>query len=116
VNRWKATPPYEWLGAWEGRLQAGCGYGTKTQVCGHLHGSSVEAERCARGWLHRQPKPGPLIPVFLIMVRLLSGLTGGKWRNIWWMFSVAATGCLRRPRGSRCPAARSWPARDAGLI
>jgi hypothetical protein len=47
VNRWKATPPYEWLGAWEGRLQAGCGYGTKTEVCGHLHGSSVEAERCA---------------------------------------------------------------------
>jgi hypothetical protein len=48
VNCWKATPPYEWLGAWEGRLQAGCGYGTKTEVCGHLHGSSAEAGRCAQ--------------------------------------------------------------------
>ena len=48
MNCWKATPPYEWLGAWEGRLQTGCGYGTKTEVCGHLHGSSVAAGRCAR--------------------------------------------------------------------
>jgi len=48
VNRWKATPPYEWSGAWEGRLQTGGGHGTKTEVCGHLHGSSAEAERCAR--------------------------------------------------------------------
>jgi hypothetical protein len=49
VNRWEATPPYEWSGAWEGRLQVGCGYGTKTEVCGHLHGSSAEAEWCAQG-------------------------------------------------------------------
>ena len=48
MNRWQATPPYEWSGAWEGRLEAGCGYGTKTEVCGHLHGSSAEAERCAQ--------------------------------------------------------------------
>jgi hypothetical protein len=48
VNRWEATPPHEWSGAWEGRLQIGCGYGTKTEVCGHLHGSSTEAERCAQ--------------------------------------------------------------------
>ena len=48
MNHWEATPPYEWSGAWEGRLQAGCGYGTKTEVCGHLHGSSAEAERCAQ--------------------------------------------------------------------
>jgi hypothetical protein len=48
VNRWEATPPHEWSGAWEGRLQASCGYGTKTEVCGHLHGSSAEAERCAQ--------------------------------------------------------------------
>jgi hypothetical protein len=48
VNRWEAAPPYEWLGAWEGRLQAGCGYGMKTEVCGHLHGSSAQAERCAQ--------------------------------------------------------------------
>jgi len=48
VNRWEATPPYEWSGAWEGRLQVGCGYGTKTEVCGHLHGSSAEAKRCAQ--------------------------------------------------------------------
>ena len=48
MNRWEATPPYEWSGAWEGRLQAGCGYGTKTEVCGHLHGSSAQAERCAQ--------------------------------------------------------------------
>jgi hypothetical protein len=48
VNRWEAAPPYEWSGAWEGRLRAGCGYGTKAKVCGHLHGSSAEAERCAQ--------------------------------------------------------------------
>ena len=48
MNRWEATPPYEWSGAWEGRLQVGCGYGTKTEVCGHLHGSSAEATRCAQ--------------------------------------------------------------------
>ena len=48
MNRWEATAPYEWSGAWEGRLQIGCGYGTKTEVCGHLHGSSSEAERCAQ--------------------------------------------------------------------
>ena len=48
MNRWEATPPCEWSGAWEGRLQIACGYGTKTEVCGHLHGSSAEAERCAR--------------------------------------------------------------------
>jgi hypothetical protein len=48
VNRWKATPPYEWSGAWEGRLQITYDYDTKTDVCGHLHGSSAEAERCAR--------------------------------------------------------------------
>ena len=48
MNRWEATPPYEWSGAWEGRLQIACGYGTKTEVCGHLHGSSIQAERCAQ--------------------------------------------------------------------
>jgi hypothetical protein len=48
VNHWEATSPYEWSGAWEGRLQASCGYGTKTEVCGHLHGSSAGAERCAQ--------------------------------------------------------------------
>jgi hypothetical protein len=48
VNRWEATPPYEWSGAWEGRLQIACDYDTKTDVCGHLHGSSAEAERCAQ--------------------------------------------------------------------
>jgi hypothetical protein len=48
VNRWEATAPYEWSGAWEGRLQISCGYGTKTKVCGHLHASSAKAERCAR--------------------------------------------------------------------
>ena len=47
MNRWEATPPYEWSGAWEGRLQIACGYGTKTEVCGHLHVSSAEAKRCA---------------------------------------------------------------------
>jgi hypothetical protein len=48
VNPWEATPPYEWSGAWEGRLQIACGYNKKTEVCGHLHGSSTEAERCAQ--------------------------------------------------------------------
>ena len=48
MNRWRATPPYEWSGAWEGRLQIVCGYGMKTEVCGHLHGSSTEAKRCAQ--------------------------------------------------------------------
>ena len=61
MNRWQATPPYEWSGAWEGRLEAGCGYGTKTEVCGHLHGSSVEAERCARQLAaHLNSKLGPV--------------------------------------------------------
>jgi hypothetical protein len=48
VNRWKAVPPYEWLGAWEGRLQVAYGHDTKTDVCGHLHGSSAEAGLCAQ--------------------------------------------------------------------
>jgi hypothetical protein len=48
VNRWEATPPYGWCGAWEWRLQIGCGYGTKTEICGHLHASSAGAGRCAR--------------------------------------------------------------------
>jgi hypothetical protein len=47
VNRWEVTPPYEWWGAWEGRLQIVYVYDTKTGVCGHLHRSSAEAERCA---------------------------------------------------------------------
>ena len=60
MNRWGATPPYEWSGAWEGRLQIACGYGTKTDVCGHLHGSSTEAERCAQvlaARLNSKPMP-----------------------------------------------------------
>jgi hypothetical protein len=48
VNRWEATTPCEWSGAWEGRLQIATDYDTKTDVCGHLHGSSTEAERCAQ--------------------------------------------------------------------
>jgi hypothetical protein len=61
VNRWGATPPYEWSGAWEGRLQIACGYGTKTDICGHLHGSSTEAERCAQELAARlNSKPMPL--------------------------------------------------------
>ena len=48
MNRWKATTPCEWSGAWEGRLQIAYDYDTKTDVCGHLHGSSAEAERCAQ--------------------------------------------------------------------
>jgi len=48
VNRWKASPPCEWSGAWEGRLQIVYGYDSKTDVCGHLHGSSAEAGRCAQ--------------------------------------------------------------------
>ena len=48
MNHWEAASPYVWSGAWEGRLQASCGYGTKTEVCGHLHGSSAQAERCAQ--------------------------------------------------------------------
>lgn len=53
MNRWEATPSYEWSGAWEGRLQIATGYDTKTDVCGHLHGSSAGAERCAQ-WLAAQ--------------------------------------------------------------
>ncbi len=48
MNRWKAVPPYEWSGAWEGRLQDAYGHDTKTGVCGHLHRSSAEAGRCAQ--------------------------------------------------------------------
>jgi hypothetical protein len=66
VNRWEATPPHEWSGAWEGRLQIGSGYGTVTKVCGHLHGSSTEAVRCAQelaARLNSRPMPfDPRIP------------------------------------------------------
>jgi hypothetical protein len=48
MNRWQVTPPHEWSGAWEGRLQIRCSYAAKMDVCGHLHRSSIEAERCAR--------------------------------------------------------------------
>ena len=48
MHRWEATPSYEWSGAWEGRLQIAHDYETKTEVCGHLHGSPTEAEQCAR--------------------------------------------------------------------
>jgi hypothetical protein len=48
VNRWIATSPYEWWGAWEGRLQIVYDFEKKIDVCGHLHESSVKAERCAQ--------------------------------------------------------------------
>jgi hypothetical protein len=48
VSRWTAAPPCEWSGAWEGRLQIVYGHDRKTDVCGHAHGSSTEAERCAQ--------------------------------------------------------------------
>jgi hypothetical protein len=48
MNRWKVISPHEWSGAWEGRLQIRCRSGAKTDVCGHLHRSAAEAERCAR--------------------------------------------------------------------
>jgi hypothetical protein len=48
VNRWILAPPFEWSGAWEGRLQIVHGYDTKTDVCGHLHESSAKAKRCAQ--------------------------------------------------------------------
>jgi hypothetical protein len=48
MNRWQVTPPHEWSGAWEGRLQIRCRYAAKMDVCGHLHRSCTEAERCAR--------------------------------------------------------------------
>jgi hypothetical protein len=48
MNRWQVTPSHEWAGAWKGRLQNRCGNAAKTEVCGHLHRSPAEAERCAR--------------------------------------------------------------------
>jgi hypothetical protein len=48
VNRWEAIEPVEQPGAWEGRLQFSDGYAIKTDVCGHWHASSADAERCAR--------------------------------------------------------------------
>lgn len=48
MNRWMVAPPYEWSGAWEGRLQIVHGYDTKTDVCGHLHETSAKAQRCAQ--------------------------------------------------------------------
>ncbi len=47
MNRWEATEPQEWSGAWEGRLRASDGHAVKTDVCGHLHVSSADAEQCA---------------------------------------------------------------------
>ncbi len=48
MNRWRAGPPHEWSGAWEGRLWIVYEYETIRDVCGHLHGSPTEAERCAQ--------------------------------------------------------------------
>jgi hypothetical protein len=48
VNHWEVVPPHEWSGAWEGRLAISDGHDIKTDVCGHLHASAAEAERCAR--------------------------------------------------------------------
>ena len=48
MNRWEVTVPHEWSGAWEGRLQISDGHDIKTDVCGHLHVSSAEADRCAK--------------------------------------------------------------------
>jgi hypothetical protein len=48
VNRWEAIEPHELPGAWEGRLQVNDGYAITTDVCGHLHVSAADAERCAR--------------------------------------------------------------------
>jgi hypothetical protein len=60
VNHWKPAPPHEWSGAWEGRLQICDGHDTKTDVCGHLHVSSAEAERCAKRLAaRRNTKPMP---------------------------------------------------------
>lgn len=48
MNRWIASTPNEWPGGWEGRVQIAYDPDRKTDVCGHLHGSSAEAGRCAQ--------------------------------------------------------------------
>ena len=72
MNRWQVTPPHEWSGAWEGRLQIRCRYAAKTDVCGHLHRSCTEAERCARELVVRlNSAPVPLD--FFISDRMPAG-------------------------------------------
>ena len=52
MNRWAAVAPSERAGAWEGQLrllgERDTQHQTKTDECGHLHGSSAEAMRCSR--------------------------------------------------------------------
>ena len=48
MNRWAAIAPEERSGAWEGELRLVSGRETKTDTCGHLHGSAAEAMRCAK--------------------------------------------------------------------
>jgi hypothetical protein len=40
--------PYEWHGAWEGRVRFSDGQTIRLHVCGHLHSSAGEAEQCAK--------------------------------------------------------------------
>ena len=47
MKRWEVTAPYGWPGGWEGRVQVTETYDTKADVCGHVHESRAEAERCA---------------------------------------------------------------------
>ena len=57
MSRWQTTEAHEWCGAWEGRAQITDGRATRTMVCGHLHRSSAEAERCAQGLAARLNSP-----------------------------------------------------------
>jgi hypothetical protein len=48
VSRCEPIEPYEWHGAWEGRLRFSDGHTTRLHSCGHLHGSAAEAGQCAK--------------------------------------------------------------------
>jgi hypothetical protein len=48
MNRWTAVAPEEAAGAWEGELRLDTDGDAKLDKCGHLHGTSAEAMRCAQ--------------------------------------------------------------------
>jgi hypothetical protein len=65
MNRWAAVAPEEASGAWEGELRLVTDRNMKKDTCGHLHGTSSEAMRCAQmtaDRLNRERVPAGAVP------------------------------------------------------
>lgn len=67
MNRWTAVAPEETAGAWEGELRLVTGRDAKTDKCGHLHGTSAEAMRCAQMTARRRNRE--LVPRGAVLPR-----------------------------------------------